>query len=307
MSLVDQIFEQIKAGGANNQPSPLAEGFLQGARMGQQQQQIDMQKKQLGMELQMLPLKQKLAEQDAALAQARTQSMLDDRDAEANAGLAFAALKSKVNPLMQAGKIEEAQNTILAETNAWLLADPKKRLHSLYDMTTKAQDAKLALIQAKQSQFMPELVTLTDKTTGKTYPVVRTGPHASQVMDPESAALRKEALDLRRQKLLKELPPESKMEAQSLYKAIDRKREQLDDKNAFPEETWSFGFPPKKVPNPKRAALEAEINGLHEQIKNLTGKDSESTTAPKFEEGAIYIDGNGNKATYRGGKFEPLP
>jgi hypothetical protein len=65
VNLVDQIFAQAQAGSAQGQG--FGQYFAEGVQAGQRQQQLDMQKKQLAVELAQAPLKQTLLQQDAAL------------------------------------------------------------------------------------------------------------------------------------------------------------------------------------------------------------------------------------------------
>lgn len=302
MNLVDQIFEQAKLGTAVD---PSANPFATGVQLGQHQQQIDAQKRQLALEVAQAPLKQTLLAQDAAMNEAKLQMFLQGREDTAKATQAFAGLASAVSPLLEAGEIDKAQNALMeaGANNAFLLNDP--RFKSLYDFTTKAQDAKLALLRARSESFTPKLVTLTDEATGKPITVVQTGPHVSQIADLNKSAMEKKALELRQQRLEKELAPSAKAELRDIYDQIKSKREKLD---ALPEMS---GMVWNRVANPKRAALQTEIDALREKAKQLEAPPPAAaapSASKSFEVGKTYTDAQGNKAIYRGdGLWTPLP
>lgn len=285
MNLIDQIFAQQSSGSAEGQG--FGQFFAEGVAQGQRQQQLDMRKRELAMEIAQEPFKKALLVQGAALKQAQAQTLLHDREAEVNAGLAFAELRGKIDPLLASGKIDEAQNILISEgaKNAFLLGDPKGRLKALYDFTVRSQDAKLALLKEKNNgTFTPKLVTLTDEE-GNKVPVVQTGPHVSQVVDVTKAERDRKALELREKHLKQDLPLAVKEEVKSLYKQIDRKREQLD---GIAPKTWTWAHPRTPIDNPKRTAIEDEIKAMRERIDLLT-REPGSTPPPSTNAFKIKI------------------
>lgn len=289
MNLVEQIFAQAQAGAANG--AGFGQFLAEGVAQGQRQQQIDVQKQQLALEIAQAPLKQTLLQQDADMNAAKLELFLQQRADTTKATQAFAGLASRVSPLLDDGQIDEAQNALMEEgaNNAFLLTDP--RFKALYDFTTRAQDAKLALIRARGDAFEPQLTTLTDPKTGKEYPVIRTGPHVSQVLDPEKDALKRRDQELRAQQLQQKLSDTAKAELHSLYKQIDAKQEKLE---ALPEKS---GMIWNRVPNPKRAELQAEIDALKEKAHGLAG--SGASAAPAGDERIPILSPEGKRGTIK--------
>lgn len=305
MNLIDQVFAQQSSGSAEGQG--FGQFFVAGLQAGQHQQQIDIAKQQLAMEIGQARLKQTLLQQDAAMNQAKLELFLQGREDTAKATQAFAGLAAQVSPLLEDGQIDEAQNLLMREgaANAFLLTDP--RFKNLYDFTTKAQDAKLELLRARGSEYTPKLVTVTDAKTGKEYPVIQTGPHVSQVVDPAKDDLKKRDQELRLMQLQQKLPEAAKAELKSLYKEIDRKKEQLD---ALPEMS---GMIWNRQPNPKRAALQKEIDDLRVKANQLSqvpaagaapsAPSAAATPSPALSNlrlGSIVIQ-NGKRYAYIGG------
>lgn len=147
MNLVEQIFAQAQAGSANG--AGFGQFFAEGVSQGQRQQQIDVQKQQLALEIAQAPLKQTLLQQDAQMNALRIQNGLEARQHELEATQAYTGLAAQVSPLLKSGQIDKAQELIGAAVseNGYLAIDGRTK--ALFDMTTKMQDAKIAVIQAK--------------------------------------------------------------------------------------------------------------------------------------------------------------
>lgn len=80
MNLVDQIFEQAKAGSAQGQG--FGQFFAEGVSAGQRQQQLDMQRQELTAKLAQVPLQQTLLQQQADLNALKIeQGLRDNQDA----------------------------------------------------------------------------------------------------------------------------------------------------------------------------------------------------------------------------------
>jgi len=165
-------------------------GFASLAQRAQEfQQEQGMRERQLGMQIAQEPLKQTLLQQEADLNAAKLATALQQRQDTVSSTKAFSGLASQVSPLLQDGQIDEAQNAIMAAGvgNAFLLNDPRFKM--LYDFTTKAQEAKLELVKAKQNSFtMPYAVSIPSATPGEPpYNAVRTGPNSFTL--PQSSVM----------------------------------------------------------------------------------------------------------------------
>lgn len=90
MNLVDQIFEQAKAGSANG--AGLGQFFAQGVQQGQEQQRINQQSQELALKIAQVPLQQKLLEQDAAFKAAQTEGLLYNQQSKVQTQQALADL-----------------------------------------------------------------------------------------------------------------------------------------------------------------------------------------------------------------------
>lgn len=307
MNLVEQIFEQAKGGSA--QGESFYSAFAQGAQQAQRQQQLDMQKQQLAMEIAQAPLKQTLLQQDSDLKVLAVQNGLQQRQNYINATSAFTNLSDQVTANLEDGSLNEA---VLAFTkgglsNNVLLTDPRYvALGKQLDLMQREADLaeyRKGVVEARTSSFTPTVTTVTDPTTGKKYPVVQTGPHQSQVLDPEKDALTRKAQELRAAELQQHLPETAKAELRSTYKQIDRLQESLD---ALPEMS---GMIWNRQPNPKRIELQKRIDALKEKAASLARPAAPAAapasatppTAPSsLRLGSVVVQG-GKRYIYQGG------
>ncbi len=152
------------------------------------QQEQAMRERQLGMQIAQEPLKQTLMQQQADLNAAHLATALQQRQDFISARKAFSGLAGQVSPLLASGKIDEAQNAILkaGTDNAFLLNDPGFK--SLYEFTTKAQDAKLELLKARQTS--PMVIPLTDNlgqtvldASGNPMTYLQKGPGSGEILN----------------------------------------------------------------------------------------------------------------------------
>lgn len=108
MNLVDQIFEQAKAGSAQGQG--FGQFFAEGVSAGQRQQQINQQQQQLAMEIAQAPLKQTLLQQDSDIKALSIEQLLKKRNDDIQNTKAFMGLQDVVNSRLEEGDLPEAIN-----------------------------------------------------------------------------------------------------------------------------------------------------------------------------------------------------
>jgi hypothetical protein len=157
-SLVEQIMLQSQAGSANG--AGFGDYFFKGKQLSQQQQQIDMQKQELAANLAMMPLKQTLMQQDAKLNEFQLQDRLQSRQNYLDSTGAFTNLTARLSPLLNEGKLEEAQKEAVSAglSNSFLLTDPRyKSLTGQLDSMRKEADlAQYRMMQAEAAQARAE-------------------------------------------------------------------------------------------------------------------------------------------------------
>lgn len=193
-SLVEQIIAQSQIGSANG--AGFGDSFFQGMQLGQRQQQINLQKRQveqqLAQEAAMMPLKQTLLQQDAAMNSAKLTSFLEARQDSINNESQLLQLNQNVaRSFTEADGPETAQQMLFESLtkNPRLISDP--RFQELRKMVDTSLQAKEQLIRLRNERAGVEglggVSIVTDPLTGeqKTYVRESTGTIAPfQKTDP---------------------------------------------------------------------------------------------------------------------------
>lgn len=324
MSLVDQIFEQAKLGTA---PDPSANPFLQGVALGQHQQALNM-------ELAQLPLKQTLLQQDAQMNSLKIQQGLKARHDDIVNDEAWGGLSGAVTDKLQAGDLPGARSAYIewnTKTPTLLVDNRSINLGKQLDQMEQRDNAiRVANIRSDASKLralpagakidnllLQSQEKLDDELAQDNPDPILVEHYQNEVNSLKARQqIEKDKLKAEQDRIAAEdrrtqatnrrtdLSAPQQARLKSIYKEIDRKKEERD---GLPE---TVGMPWNKQPNPKRITIEKRISELESEAEKLgnSAQPASTPTPDQFEVGKTYVDGQGRKAIYRGdGNWTPVP
>lgn len=172
MNLVEQIFAQANA--ASAQGESFYPAFAQGVQQAQHQQQINA-------ELAVLPLKQTLLQQEAALSAAKTEGMLYDRQTVVQTQQQLAGLAGIVSKALTEATPEDASPYFFDAIQKTPRIAENPYFQKLWQDVQTSSNAKMQLEQLKQENkaFTPRAVTIPSATPGEPpYTAIQTGPNS---------------------------------------------------------------------------------------------------------------------------------
>jgi hypothetical protein len=259
-SLVEQIMAQSQMGSANG--AGFGDSFFKGMELGQRQQQVNMQRRQVDQELAqeaaLFPLKETLMRQNAQMGALNIEEALEGRQNRiTNDSQLLILNKNVARSFTEADGPETAQQMLFESLtkNPRLISDPRfQELRKMVDTSLQAKERLIELRRSFQGQAItPEVKQLPVGNTGKTVDVVRLGPNSYQML-PKDEDKSKEVAD--------------KQGIATLQKQIDilaKQRLELDRT--------------EKDYHSKRLELLGEESELQRKINRITGK-SASPGAP---------------------------
>ena len=254
-SLVEQIIAQSQMGSANG--AGFGDSFFKGMELGQRQQQVNMQRRQVDQELAqeaaLFPLKKVLMEQDAQMGALNIQNGLELRqDRITNEEHLIQLNKNVARSFTEADGPETAQQMLFESLtrNPRLISDP--RFQELRKMVDTSLQAKERLIELRRAQFGPMITPGITKVpvgdTGETVDVLQVGPRSFQMVPKK----------------------EDKAQAIADKQAVSTYQKQIDILN---KQRLDLDRTEKDYPT-KRLELLGEASELQRKINRITGKSN---------------------------------
>lgn len=148
-SLVDQILAQSQAGSAGGEH--LASSFATGIQLGQRQQQINLEKQQLAVELAQLPLKQTLMQQSAEMNKLKLTEALETRDLQIKNESALREAYNLAGQALASGSPEDAEGYVMDIMSRTVGAGRDTRFQTLLKDVRDSASAKLQLQTLRNS------------------------------------------------------------------------------------------------------------------------------------------------------------
>ena len=219
MNLVEQIFEQAKAGSAGNQPGPMAEGFMRGVSAGQQRQQLDMAKQRLAVELGQEALKKTMLTQQNQLNALKLEQVLSGRQAEIDTESQLASLSGRV----QYAFTEASPTDAIPFLFEALQKTPRLRDNEHFQELVKDTQASIhtATLSKHYDDMAAERKAATENASYRGKPtyekLLLDAQKASDAGDPEMAAALTAQANLAREKFTLDRDREARLKAQFDY------------------------------------------------------------------------------------------